>query len=80
MHYLLDWKKMKILNFLFDMCRWKIKKDDVDTVDGATKNHHRPLINKPSWKLLVLRLLPLCGQVSLQPPLHKLVLLGTKGG
>ena len=68
------------LNFLIDMCRWQIKKEDMETVDGATTNHHRPLIDKSSWNLLVLRLLPLCEQVLLLPPSHKPVLLGTKGG
>ena len=68
------------LNLLFDMCRWKIEKEDGEPVGEKTTNHHRPLINKPSWRLLVLRLLPLCGQVLLLPPSHKLVLLGTKRG
>ena len=79
MHYWLDWKK-KNLNLLFELCRWKIEKEDVEMVDGATTNHHRPLINKPSWKLLVLRLLTLCEQVLFLPPSQKPVLLGTKGG
>ena len=28
------------LNLLFDMCSWKIEKEDVEAVDGITTNHH----------------------------------------
>ena len=48
------WIGKKNLNLLFDKCRGKIEKEDVETVDGTTTNHHWPLINKPSWRLLVL--------------------------
>ena len=39
------------------MCRWKVEEEDVEDLDGAITNHHRPLINKPSWRLLVMQLL-----------------------
>ena len=42
-------------------------------MERATTNHHQPLTNKPSWRLLVLQLLPLRRRVLWLPPLHKLV-------
>ena len=42
-------------------------------MDGVKTNHHRPLINKPSWRLLVLRMLPLRRRVLWLTPLHMLV-------
>ena len=51
----------------------------MEAVDEATTNHHWPFISKPSWRLLVLRLLPLRELVLLLPLSHKLVQLGTKG-
>ena len=36
------------LNLLFDMCKWKIEGEDVEAVDEATTECHRPLTNKLS--------------------------------
>ena len=45
-----------ILNFLFDMCKWKIEGEDIEVMDEAMTECHRPLTNKLSSKLLVRRL------------------------
>ena len=71
MNYQLD--KKRNLNLLFDMCRWQVEEEKVEAMDRAITNHHRPLTNKPSWRLLVLRLLPLRRRVLWLPPLHRLV-------
>ena len=48
-------------------------------VGGVINHDHLLWTNRPPYRLLLLRLLPLCGQVWLLPPSHKLVQLGTKG-
>ena len=58
---------------LFDIGRWLVREEDVNVVGGATTNHHQPLTNEPSLRLLVLRLLPLRRRVLWLPPLHRLV-------
>ena len=52
--------------FLFDICRWLVKEEEVEAVGGATTNHHRPLTNE-------LQLPPLRRRVLWLPPLHMLV-------
>ena len=42
-----------MIELLSDICRWLVKEEDVEAVGKATTNHHRPLINEPSWRLLV---------------------------
>ena len=44
---------------LSDTCRWLVKEEDAEAVGGETTNRHWPLTNEPSWRLLVLPLLPL---------------------
>ena len=66
--------------FLFDICRWLVEEKEAEAVGGATTNHHRHLTNKPSWRLLVLRLLPFLRRVLWLPPLHMLVQLWAKEG
>ena len=65
---------------LSDICRWLVEEEDVKAVGGATTNHHWPLTNKPSWRLLVLRLLQLRRRVLWIPPLHTLVQLWARKG
>ena len=62
--------KTKLLS---DMCRWLVEEEDTEAVGGIKTNHHRPLTKEPSWRLLELRLLPLCKRVLWLPPLHMLV-------
>ena len=66
--------------FLSDTRRWLVEEEDAEVVGGVITHDHRLLTNRPSYRLLLLRLLPLCRQVLLLPPSHKLVQLGTKGG
>ena len=65
---------------LSDICRWLVGEEDVEDVGGAIANHHRPLTNESSWRLLVLRLLPLRRRVLWLPPLHRLVQLWAREG
>ena len=47
-HYAPLMKEGKInLNFLFDMCRWQVKDEDVEVVRGAIANHHLFLTHRP---------------------------------
>ena len=64
-----------MIELLYDICRSLVEEKDVEAVDGATTNHHRPLTNEPSWRLLVLQLLPLYRRVLWLPPLHRRVQL-----
>ena len=57
-----SYTRKRNLNLLFDTCKWqveeeKVEEGDVEAVGGATTQYHQPLTNKPSWRLLVLRLL-----------------------
>ena len=63
---------------LSDICRWLVEEENAEVVGGATTNHRQPLTNEPSWRLLVLRLLPLRRRVLWLPPLHMLVQLWDK--
>ena len=65
---------------LSNICRWLVEKDDVEAVGGAITNHHQPLTNEPSRRLLMLRLLPLHRRVLWLPPLHRLVQLWAREG
>ena len=42
-----------------DICRWLVEEEDIEAVGKATTHYHRPLTNEPSWRILVLQLLPL---------------------
>ena len=55
---------------LYDTCRWLADEEDAWVVGGVITHDHQ---------LLLLRLLPLCRQVLLLPPSHKMVQLGTQG-
>ena len=65
---------------LFDICRWLIEEEDAKAVGETTTNHYRPLSNEPSWRLLVLQLLPLRRRVLWLPPFHRLVQLWAREG
>ena len=65
---------------LFDTCRWQVKEGDAEAVGGATAYYHRPLTNKPSWRLLVLQLLLLHKRVQRLLPLHRLLQRRAKEG
>ena len=43
-------------NLSFDVCRWQVEAEDVEAVDGAITECHRPLTNRLSSKRLVQRL------------------------
>ena len=65
---------------LSNICRWLVEEEYAEVVGGIETNHHGPLTNKPSWRLLVLRFLPLCRRVLWLPPLHRLVQLWAREG
>ena len=39
---------------LSNICRWLVEEEDAEAMGGITTNHHWPLANGPSWRLLVL--------------------------
>ena len=49
---------------LSDTCRWLVEKKDAGVVGGVITLDHRLWINRPPYRLLLLRLLPLCKQES----------------
>ena len=69
-----------MIELLSDIGRWLVEEEDIEMVGGPITNHHQPLTNKPSWRLLVLRLLPLRRRVLWLPPLHMLVQLWPREG
>ena len=69
-----------MIELLSDICRWLVEEEDVEAVGEVITNHHQPLTNEPSWRLLVLRLLPLRMRVLWLQPFHMLVQIWAREG